>query len=234
MAPPSSITVPSAGADKQEILIRRIQKKMGGQARLKEISDPHVVRKIALDALAADQSSELEAARIRKDSLTSLERKCVRTVTNRVTSVRSRQRQRDQLRLLKAELVEKDAQLEELSTALASVQKVLIGLAPPGAAYPAAVAPPLQHDQETSLLFPTTESVLSEAEAAFFGNHVDTKADLGTAVVVPPPRMLTRAEEEALLSTLGCFSSGEDNETVHGMDSSMHGSEFDINSCHSD
>lgn len=105
--------------------MRRIQKRMGGQRVLKGVSDPAAVRAIVLDALAADQSSQRDAARVQRNNLSALERRAVRTVTNRGAAVRSRQRQRVQLCELQAELAAKDSQLEALQKAFGAVQNVL-------------------------------------------------------------------------------------------------------------
>jgi hypothetical protein len=209
---------------KQEALIRRIQKRMGGQARLKSISDPHVVRKIALEALAADQVCDSDAARILQDNLTNIERKCVRTVTNRVTSVRSRQRQRDQLKILKQELVEKDAQL---SVALANVQKVLLGISAPDLTCP--VSQPIQAAVQ-SLPLPADPSLLPIPDVDIF-EHIDIKQDpCGLENLPVPSRMLSRAEEEALLHSLACFHD-KDQDDVLNLDNFENG---DTHSCCSD
>lgn len=111
--------------------MRRIHARMGGQVRLRGVLDPTAVRRIVLDALAADQTAPREAVRVRRNQLTVLERRAVRTVTNRGAAVRSRQRQRNNLAGLRAALLEKDAQLAALRRALGTVQAVMADVALP-------------------------------------------------------------------------------------------------------
>jgi hypothetical protein len=125
---PSSPSSPAMSAQ-EERLVRRIHKQLGGQSRLRAITDPTEVRQTVLEALASDQPSPTAAAAVRQNTLTPLQRRAVRTVTNRGAAVRSRIRQRNALGVLKDQLAKKDQQLTALREAYAAMQGILCSVA---------------------------------------------------------------------------------------------------------
>lgn len=118
----------SPTAAEEEECVARIHKQMGGQSRLRGVASPTAVRAIVLQALAACQDSASDAERVMKNRLHVVERRAVRTVTNRGAAVRSRARQRSNLRQLEEALEQKDTQLAALRSALAAVQRA-VGMA---------------------------------------------------------------------------------------------------------
>jgi hypothetical protein len=122
--PSSPPATPTISAE-EERLVRRIHKQLGGQARLRAITNPTAVRVTVLDALARDQPTPAAADAVRQNTLTTLQRRAVRTVTNRGAAVRSRIRQRNALGLLKDQLAKKDQQLTALREAYAAMQGIL-------------------------------------------------------------------------------------------------------------
>lgn len=101
-------------------LICRIHRAVGGPAKLSTYDDPAAVRQVVLDALAAEYTSGVDVARVRRGDLTAFERRVVRTVTNRGAAVRSRMRQRRELARLRDELRTKDERIAKLEAALAT------------------------------------------------------------------------------------------------------------------
>lgn len=109
----------SADVSAEERLVRIIHRKVGGPAALSTYDDPAGVREVVIAALAAEQSTPADARRVRMGDLTGLERRVVRTVTNRGAAVRSRMRQKRELSRLREELKRKDTKVRQLEEALA-------------------------------------------------------------------------------------------------------------------
>lgn len=110
---------PRAACDDDETeMVRRIHRKVGGPARLSTLDDPAAVRAVVIAALAADAGDPAAARRVAAGDLSALERRVVRTVTNRGAAVRSRMRQRRELARLRAELRDRDARLARVEAAL--------------------------------------------------------------------------------------------------------------------
>lgn len=99
-------------------LARCLHRAVGGPAALSAIDDPTAAREAVLAALAAQQPDPSAARRVASGDLTPLERRVVRTVTNRGAAVRSRVRQRRELTRLREELQRKDARLRRLEATL--------------------------------------------------------------------------------------------------------------------
>lgn len=107
--------------------MRCIHRKVGGPAKLSTYDDPAKVRHVVIEALANEQLTDVDAARIRKGQLSVFERRVVRTVTNRGAAVRSRMRQRKEMAHLRHQLRMRDVrvhQLESVVRALCSAYAV--------------------------------------------------------------------------------------------------------------
>jgi hypothetical protein len=175
-APPAG----GAAAVAEGRLVRRIIGRMGGQLAVKGLLDPAAVRQVVLEALAAGQATQRDTSRVLNNNLTAVERRAVRTVTNRGAAVRSRQRQRMQLSELQAELAAKDRQLETLQHALGTVHSVLGSLNAQDLVTAAAAAPP-----------PAVES--SQAQS-----HIPCPGSVDVAAPVSP--MASPRQQDLLLS----------------------------------
>lgn len=98
----------------EEELVRCIHRKVGGPAKLSTYDDPAKVRHVVIEALANEQRTPADAARIRKAQLSVFERRVVRTVTNRGAAVRSRMRQRKEMAHLRHQLHLRDVRVQHL------------------------------------------------------------------------------------------------------------------------
>lgn len=119
---------PTAKQSAQEDeLVRRIHRKVGGPAKLSTYNEPARVRRVVIEALATEQRSPGDASRVRRGQLSALERRVIRTVTNRGAAVRSRMRQRKEMAELRMQIRDRDArvrQLEAVVRALCSAYSV--------------------------------------------------------------------------------------------------------------
>lgn len=119
---------PSAKQSAQEDeLVRRIHRKVGGPAKLSTYNEPARVRRVVIEALATEQRSPGDASRVRRGQLSALERRVIRTVTNRGAAVRSRMRQRKEMAELRMQIRDRDGrvrQLEAVVRALCSAYSV--------------------------------------------------------------------------------------------------------------
>ena len=158
----NAIAKPSA---KEDELVRRIHRAVGGPAKLSTYDDPAAVREVVIRALASEQRlTQPEAAdRIARGELTAFERRVVRTVTNRGAAVRSRMRQRKELARLREELRKKDLRLAQLESALQSItarfQLPMSPVTPPHTYAPPTLAIPSSSSASTSM---TTEPIEDE------------------------------------------------------------------------
>lgn len=98
----------------EEDLVKRIHRGVGGAARLSTFDDPSVVRQVVIEALATEQALPIDAERVRRGQLSALERRAVRTVTNRGAAVRSRVRQRRELEELRELVHARDGRVRHL------------------------------------------------------------------------------------------------------------------------
>lgn len=138
LSPVPMQTSPTKPSVAEDDLVRRIHGRVGGPSRLSVYEEPSVVRRVVIEALAAEQRASKDASRIRQGQLTPMERRAVRTVTNRGAAVRSRLRQRREMANLRATLGARNVrvrQLESVVRALCSAYAVplpqsLIGQAP--------------------------------------------------------------------------------------------------------
>ena len=112
-------TITKSTNAKEDELVRRIHRAVGGPAKLSTYDDPAAVREVVIQALSKELPDS--ATRIIRGELTAFERRVVRTVTNRGAAVRSRMRQRKELARLRDELRRKDARLAQLESALQSI-----------------------------------------------------------------------------------------------------------------
>lgn len=104
----------SRAARKEEALTARVQHRIGGPAKLASYTDPALVRMNVMRALHAEQRTPKDGARIACGELTPMERRVVRTVTNRGAAVRSRERTRLEVVQLRAALAARDAAIVRL------------------------------------------------------------------------------------------------------------------------
>lgn len=131
---------PNAAEDE---LVRRLHDRVGGPAQLSAYEEPAAVRRVVLEALANEQASRVDASRVHKGQLSVVERRAVRTVTNRGAAVRSRLRQRREMTTLRHQLATRDArvrQLEGVVRALCSAYAV---------PFPTSITQPSHNDTQT-------------------------------------------------------------------------------------
>lgn len=110
--------------DSEADLIKRIHRRIGGAQKLTQHEDPTYARDVVLKALADVATIPADKKRIERGELTPLERRVVRTVTNRCAAVRSRTRQRRELVFLREELQRKKRQVKQLQVALNDVVNI--------------------------------------------------------------------------------------------------------------
>lgn len=121
----------------EEAWVKRLYRAVGGASALAGFNSPVTARTAVLAALSEQQCDAQAKARISRGDLTPLERRVVRTVTNRGAAGRSRVRQQRELARLRHELNRKDAEVRRLEAAL----KELSDLATPRPYSAASVAP---------------------------------------------------------------------------------------------
>ena len=119
-------SVPSPKSEATTILVKQIQRAMGGQSALRGITSPAAVRNIVLNALASLRNDADNQVRIRSNKLSSIERAAVRIVTNRGAAMRSRQRQRRFVGDLMLELENKQGKIKELESELDSLKSLMM------------------------------------------------------------------------------------------------------------
>lgn len=117
---PTTASLASTAAA-EEALVTRLHAAVGGPPALATYDNPAAVRETVLAALADAQSSAANRDRIARNALTPLERRVVRTVTNRGAAVRSRVRQRRELSRLRAELRDRDQRIAAAEAALTAL-----------------------------------------------------------------------------------------------------------------
>lgn len=119
----------------EDVLVRRLHQAVGGPTALSAFDNPIATREAVLAALARQNSDSGAAARISRGDLTPLERRAVRTVTNRGAAVRSRVRQRKELAWLQEELQRKDEQVRRLEAAICALSSTMAQAPAENAAY---------------------------------------------------------------------------------------------------
>eukprot|EP00172_Hildenbrandia_rubra_P002374 Plantae.Rhodophyta-Hildenbrandia_rubra.ctg3195.p1 GENE.Plantae.Rhodophyta-Hildenbrandia_rubra.ctg3195~~Plantae.Rhodophyta-Hildenbrandia_rubra.ctg3195.p1 ORF type:complete len:182 (-),score=38.00 Plantae.Rhodophyta-Hildenbrandia_rubra.ctg3195:1420-1965(-) len=117
---------PTPKSEETAVLVKQIQRSMGGQGALRGITSPAVVRSIVLEALATLQQTDDDQIRVRSNKLTSIERAAVRIVTNRGAAMRSRQRQRRFVGDLMMELEMKQGVIKKLEGELESLRSIMM------------------------------------------------------------------------------------------------------------
>lgn len=110
--------VPKPVNSAEDALVQRLHAAVGGPAALSAMENPVATRRAVLAALASQQGNHEHAKRVLSGDLTALERRAVRTVTNRGAAVRSRVRQRRELELLREQVRRKDEQVRRLEAAI--------------------------------------------------------------------------------------------------------------------
>lgn len=153
----------------EEELVRRIHRKVGGPAKLSTYDDPAKVRHVVIEALAKEQSSDVEACRIRKGQLSVFERRVVRTVTNRGAAVRSRMRQRKEMAHLRQQLRLRDVRVNELESVVRALCSAYAVPLPPSVGLPRQVECSLNvptHNEASKAVAMAAEMAAVEAAAA--------------------------------------------------------------------
>lgn len=112
--PPTKAGRSAKQSPREDELVRKIHHKVGGPSKLSTYEEPSRVRLIVIEALASEQLQPSEAERIRRGQLSALERRVVRTVTNRGAAVRSRMRQRREMTSLRAQVRARDGRVKQL------------------------------------------------------------------------------------------------------------------------
>lgn len=197
----------------EEALVQTIHRKVGGPSKLSTYDDPADVRDVVLRALANEQPTAADSDRIDRGRLTPLERRVVRTVTNRGAAVRSRMRQRKEMQRLREEIERKDAQLHQLAAMVAACSKHtnmarMNGILQTEAKVEDETIP------ETTLVTsdetPNCSSRISDAEESFLST-----AHSGSWHDVAPPNSCASSSMESFLG----FPS--DNELMPGLNTSL-------------
>lgn len=111
----------------EERLTARVHHRVGGSSKLAHFADASLVRATVLRALADESASESSAARIARGELSPLERRVVRTVTNRGAAVRSRERTRREVEMLRGLIAERDARIARLTVEIEAVRRGMCG-----------------------------------------------------------------------------------------------------------
>lgn len=120
-APPAASLSPRALAS-EDSLTRQIHRAVGGPSALAKQPSPAAVREAVVRALAAAQADAVNAGRVARGALTPLERRVVRTVTNRGAAVRSRARVRREVAELRKQVSERDEVIRRLTRELAEAR----------------------------------------------------------------------------------------------------------------
>lgn len=148
----------------EEELVQRLHSTVGGPVALSNYDDPAVARNAVIAALASLKSDVGEVRRIEGGNFTSLERRAMRTLTNRGAAMRSRARQRRELERLHEQLRRKDEQVQRLEAAicalLASNAEAAKAVAPPTIALSPRPAPQACFNRPQDMLFvPSSQPV---------------------------------------------------------------------------
>lgn len=113
----------AAQREREAALVRRVHVRVGGAGRLSAYERPTDVRAAVLHALAHEMAQdhsgdecERERTRVLQGQLSPLERRVVRTVTNRGAAVRSRMRQRREMVTLRKVVRMRDGRVRQLES----------------------------------------------------------------------------------------------------------------------
>lgn len=125
-----AVRKPSTPAGEEEQLTARVHHRVGGPARLSKFADAALVREAVLRSLADEQPTTGDRDRVARGELTPLERRVVRTVTNRGAAVRSRERTRREVESLRAALADRDRRIAYLTQEVATARAALNAMVP--------------------------------------------------------------------------------------------------------
>lgn len=175
-----AIRKPSTPTREEEQLTARVHHRVGGPAKLAKFTDAALVREAVLRALTDEQPTTGDRDRISRGELTSIERRVVRTVTNRGAAVRSRERTRQEVESLRAALAERDERIAYLTQEIAAARAAVVGMIPqdPAGAQIDAFPPRLDKSDEgmpiTSDGFPGQSFLAPSLDRAAFSAIVDS------------------------------------------------------------